>query len=88
MKRLEPDAGKLASPVLRGERCSNALFLPDQKCLLCHDTRRLMLTRRSDWSFSIERMQEYMHARGIPRLMAGEKAALVQYFNSYYGYGR
>ena len=29
MKRLEPDAGKLASPVLRGERCSNALFLPD-----------------------------------------------------------
>ena len=47
-----------------------------------------MLTRRSDWSFSIERMQEYMHARGIPRLMAGEKAALVQYFNSYYGYGR
>ena len=30
MKRLEPDAGKLASPVLRGERCSNALFLPDQ----------------------------------------------------------
>ena len=31
MKRLEPDAGKLASPVLRGERRSNALFLPDTK---------------------------------------------------------
>jgi len=29
LKRLEPDAGKLASPVLRGERCINVLFLPD-----------------------------------------------------------
>jgi transposase len=28
---LEPDAGKLASPVLRGRRRSNALLLPDSK---------------------------------------------------------
>ena len=27
--RLEPDAWKLASPVLRGEEHSNAFFLPD-----------------------------------------------------------
>ncbi len=30
MKRLEPDAGKLASPVLRGGWCSNARSLPDE----------------------------------------------------------
>ncbi len=31
-ERLEPYAGKLARTVLRGERRSNALFLPDLEC--------------------------------------------------------
>jgi hypothetical protein len=29
-ERLEPDEGKLSCPVLRGEKGSNAFFLPDR----------------------------------------------------------
>lgn len=59
--------------------------LAEQKCLSCHDARRLLLSRRSDWSPSIGRMQEYMRVRNVPRLTDDEKQILVRYFNTHYG---
>lgn len=62
--------------------------LAAQKCLICHDTRRLLLSRRSDWSPSIARMQQYMAQRQLPPLSTEEKTTLVRYFNSQYGLPR
>lgn len=59
--------------------------LAEQKCLSCHDARRLLLSRRNDWSPSIGRMQEYMRVRNVPRLTDEEKQILVRYFNTHYG---
>ncbi|NTV11508.1 MAG: hypothetical protein HGA47_12145 [Zoogloea sp.] len=59
--------------------------LAAEKCLACHDTRRLLLSRRSDWSPSISRMQAYMVARNVPVLTVDERERLVRYFNGQYG---
>ncbi len=61
--------------------------LANARCLVCHDTRRLLLSRRTDWTPSIERMQAYMDQRKVPRLSETEKATLVHYFNTHYGLG-
>jgi len=62
--------------------------LAEQKCLSCHDARRLLLSRRSDWSPSIGRMQEYMQIRNVAPLTVEEKQTLVRYFNTNYSFGR
>ncbi|MDD5329382.1 MAG: hypothetical protein PHX38_05210 [Sulfuricella sp.] len=59
--------------------------LAEQKCLSCHDARRLLLSRRSDWSPSIARMQEYMRVRNVARLTDQEQQILARYFNNHYG---
>jgi virginiamycin B lyase len=62
--------------------------LAEARCLGCHDARRLILSRRSDWSPSIGRMQEYMQIRNAAPLTAEEKQTLVRYFNTNYSFGR
>lgn len=61
--------------------------LVEQKCLICHDTRRLLLSRRSDWTPSITRMHSYRDIRKVEPLTGEETARLVRYFNNYYGFG-
>lgn len=62
--------------------------LAEEKCLKCHDSRRILLSRRNDWSPSIGRMQEYMRVRNTPLLTDGEKQILLRYFNTEYGLAR
>lgn len=78
----------------RADEVKNGRFKPDgagteklvaQKCLLCHDARRLLLSRRSDWTPSLTRMHDYRSLRGVQALTADETARLVRYFNEYYG---
>lgn len=78
----------------RAEEVRNGRFKPDgagteklveQKCLVCHDARRLLLSRRSDWTPSLTRMHTYRTLRGVEVLSPEETARLVSYFNQYYG---
>lgn len=62
--------------------------LATERCLGCHDARRLLLSRRSDWTPSIERMREYMALNKVPALTPDERQTLVRYFNEHYGLGR
>lgn len=59
--------------------------LVEQKCLACHDARRLLLSRRSDWTPSITRMHAYRDLRNVEPLTAAETTRLVRYFNENYG---
>lgn len=66
------------------ESADGAHRLVQEKCLQCHDTRRLLLSRRSDWTPSLTRMQTYMQVRNVPKLTDGEMQTLVRYFNGNY----
>lgn len=81
----------------RAEEVRNGRFKPDgagteklveQKCLLCHDARRLLLSRRSDWTPSLTRMHDYRSLRGVEALTPEETMRLVRYFNENYGLTR
>lgn len=78
----------------RAEEVRNGRFKPDgqgteklveQKCLTCHDARRLLLSRRSDWTPSLTRMHTYRDVRGVEALTPEESTRLVRYFNENYG---
>ncbi len=87
-------ASKAAMDKRRAEEVRNGRFRPDgkgteklvrQKCLVCHDARRLLLSRRSDWTPSINRMRAYREVREVEPLTDEESRRLVSYFNAYYG---
>ena len=87
-------AAKAEMDKARAEEVKNGRFKPDgagteklveQKCLVCHDARRLLLSRRSDWTPSITRMHSYRQVRGVEPLSAEETARLTRYFNENYG---
>lgn len=90
-------AAKAEMDAKRAEEVRNGRFKPDgngteklveQKCLVCHDSRRLLLSRRSDWTPSINRMHAYRDVRQVEPLIAEETTRLVRYFNENYGLGR
>jgi hypothetical protein len=90
-------AAKAEMDMKRAEEVRNGHFKPDghgteqivvQKCQVCHDVRRLLLSRRSDWTPSITRMHDYRSVRGVKPLTAEETTRLVRYFNEYYGLAR
>lgn len=87
-------AAKAEMDKQRAEEVRNGRFKPDgkgteklveQKCLVCHDSRRLLLSRRSDWTPSLKRMHSYRDVRGVESLSADETTRLVRYFNDNYG---
>ncbi len=87
-------ASKSAMDRQRAEEVRNGHFRPDgngteslvqKKCLVCHDARRLLLSRRSDWTPSINRMRSYRNIRGVEPLTKAERLRLISYFNTYYG---
>ncbi|MDD2700994.1 MAG: hypothetical protein PHH36_07105 [Sideroxydans sp.] len=79
----------------RAEEVKSGHFKPDgfgteklaeQKCLMCHDNRRLLLARRSDWTNTIStRMHTIRMQRNVEPLTAEETAKLIRYFNTQYG---
>jgi virginiamycin B lyase len=90
-------AGKAEMDKKRAEEVRSGRFKPDgagteklveQKCLVCHDARRLLLSRRSDWTPSLTRMHSYLQLRGVAPLTPEETTRLVRYFNSHYGLAR
>jgi virginiamycin B lyase len=90
-------ASKSAMDKRRAEEVRSGYFKPDgmgteklvkEKCLVCHDSRRLLLSRRSDWTPSINRMRGYRDVRGVELLTKEERERLVGYFNQYYGLDR
>ncbi|GAB1395062.1 hypothetical protein MASR1M60_32260 [Rhodocyclaceae bacterium] len=87
-------AAKAKMDAKRAEEMRNGRFKPDgqdtdklveQKCLVCHDARRLLLSRRSDWTPNITRMHAYRDAWKVEPLTAEETTRLVRYFNENYG---
>jgi len=89
-------AAKTEMDKQRAEEVKNGRFKPDgagteklveRKCLACHDSRRLLLSRRSDWTPSITRMHGYRSVRGVEPLTDDETTRLVRYFNENYGLG-
>lgn len=90
-------AAKTEMDKLRADEVKAGTFKPDgagteklveQKCLACHDARRLLLSRRSDWTPSITRMHAYRDIRKAEPLTAEETTRLVRYFNENYGLAR
>lgn len=90
-------AGKAEMDRQRAAEVKNGRFKPDgvgteqlveQKCLVCHDARRLLLSRRSDWTPSLTRMHAYRNLRSVEALTPDESRRLIRYFNEYYGLGR
>lgn len=59
--------------------------LAEKKCMMCHDNRRLLLARRSDWLPTVERMNGIRKDRDFEPLTVEESSALVRYFNTQYG---
>jgi streptogramin lyase len=87
-------ASKAAMDKRRAEEVRNGRFKADGKgteklvqlkCLVCHDARRLLLSRRSDWTPSINRMRNYRDLRDVEPLTDAERQRLISYFNEYYG---
>ncbi|MDH2915631.1 MAG: hypothetical protein PXX77_02015 [Gallionella sp.] len=88
-------ASKAEMDKKRAEEVKSGHFKPDgkgteklaeQKCLMCHDNRRLLLARRSDWTHTIStRMQAYRKLRNFEPLTEEETAKLISYFNAQYG---
>jgi virginiamycin B lyase len=77
----------------RAEEVRNGRFKADgkgteklvkQKCLVCHDARRLLLSRRSDWTPSINRMRGYREIRDFEPLTDVQYQQLINYFNEFY----
>lgn len=89
-------AAKAEMDKKRAEEVRNGRFKPDgngteqlvvQKCQVCHDARRLLLSRRSDWTPSITRMHANRSQRNLEPLTDDETTRLVRYFNENYGLG-
>jgi streptogramin lyase len=87
-------ASKIEMDKRRAEEVRNGSFKADgkgtekivkQKCLVCHDARRLLLSRRSDWTPSINRMHSYRELRDVEPLTIEESRQLIDYFNKFYG---
>lgn len=87
-------AAKAEMDAKRAAEVKNGRFKPDgagteklveQKCLVCHDSRRLLLSRRNDWTPSLTRMHSYRTLRGVEPLTTEETVRLVRYFNENYG---
>ncbi len=59
-------------------------MLVENRCTLCHDLKRILLSRKTDWAYTVDRMGDYLTARGMPLMADEEKAAITGYLNAYY----
>lgn len=74
--------GKLADEGSEGAK------LLREKCLACHDIKRILLARKSDWRPSLGLMTTYMGIRHVVPLAETERDVLLAYLNTYYNIGR
>ena len=74
--------GKLADEGSAGAK------LLREKCLACHDIKRILLARKSDWRPSLGLMTTYMGIRHVVPLAVTERDILLAYLNTYYNIDR
>lgn len=51
---------------------------------LCHDAKRILLSRKTDWRYTVERMQENRTAVEMPLLSEEKKKVVTNYLNLHY----
>ena len=89
-KKEEMDAlraATLATGRLAEEGSSGARLLRE-RCLTCHDIKRILLARKSDWRPSLGLMDTYMGLRHVVSLSDGEREILLNYLNAHYNIGQ
>ncbi|RCX26328.1 virginiamycin B lyase family protein [Thioalbus denitrificans] len=75
-------SGKLAAAESEGAR------LLRERCLACHDAKRILLARKSDWRPSLGLMDTYMGIRHVVPLTEAERTTLLEYLDTHYRIGR
>ncbi len=80
-------AAALASGRLAEEGSEGAQLLR-KRCLVCHDAKRILLARKSDWRPSLGLMDTYMGLRHVVSLSESERKILLDYLNSHYNIGQ
>jgi virginiamycin B lyase len=61
----------------------------EERCgTLCHDSKRILLSRKTDWTYTVNRMQENRAAVNMPLLTDEEKKIIITYLNQYYSIGK
>jgi hypothetical protein len=79
-------AEALASGRLADEGSPGARLLRE-RCLDCHDLKRILLARKSDWRPSLGLMDTYMGLRHVVTLSGNERETLLDYLNTHYNIG-
>jgi virginiamycin B lyase len=77
----------LASASLAEEGSPGAVLLR-KRCLACHDLKRILLARKSDWRPSLGLMDTYMGQRHMVSLSHDERELLLTYLNTHYNIGK
>jgi len=80
-------AAALAAGSLADEGSPGARLLRE-RCVTCHDLKRILLARKSDWRPSLGLMDTYMGLRHVVSLSEDERALLLDYLNTYYNIGQ
>ncbi|MEJ2402934.1 MAG: hypothetical protein P8171_01380 [Candidatus Thiodiazotropha sp.] len=79
-------AAALATERLAEEESPGAHLLRE-RCLSCHDIKRILLARKSDWRPSLGLMDTYMGQRHVVSLSDNEQKILLNYLNTHYNIG-
>jgi virginiamycin B lyase len=77
----------IASTSLAEEGSQGARLLR-KRCLACHDLKRILLARKSDWRPSLGLMDTYMGQRHMISLNDDEQELLLKYLNTHYNIGQ
>jgi virginiamycin B lyase len=85
MDAMRADA--LANARLADEGSPGARLLRE-RCLACHDLKRILLARKSDWRPSLGLMDTYMGLRHLVALSDQERETLLDYLNAHYHIGK
>lgn len=91
MQRKEEMEARRAAALATGrlaEEGSTGARLLRKRCLSCHDIKRILLARKSDWRPSLGLMDTYMGLRHVVSLSDDERTLLLDYLNTHYNIGR
>lgn len=73
---------------LKGSEGSSSKVVEERCVTLCHDSKRILLSRKTDWTYTVNRMQENRAAVDMPLLSDEEKGIIIRYLNTFYSIGR
>jgi virginiamycin B lyase len=80
-------AAAIASASLAEEGSRGARLLR-MRCLACHDLKRILLARKSDWQPTLGLMDTYRGQRQMMSLNHDERNILLEYLNTHYNIGQ